>query len=250
MDDENGEPERTDNIVKLPSLAERQRMQRETAMRTRSTGAAGRSTAKDKPFINLPPATKAMLAVLVGIHLVLTFLVDPATRFDIQQRFGFIPGAFTGAAPFTPLTLLTPLTYMLLHGGWTHLAMNCLMLAAFGAGVERWIGGRRMVIFSTLCGIAAAAAHLTLNPFSPEPTIGASGALSGLFAAVLVMTNDMRSRMGETATKLLPVVIIWIVITIGSGMIGMPTGTSIAWAAHVGGFLAGFAILRVMKIWR
>ena len=139
-----------------------------------------------------------LFVVLLGAPLLsggrggLGVLFGPSVGFLL----GFVPAAFTGGAPFSLLTLATPVTYMLLHGGWMHLAMNGLMLMAFGAGVERWIGARRLLIFCLACGVISAFSHLWLNPHSDDPVIGASGALSGLFAAVLVMMNDMRSRAG------------------------------------------------------
>ncbi len=245
MSDHNGnghDPREPDghNIIRLPSLAERQRMQRAEA--------ANLNHNKAQPFLNIPPMTKAMLAVLVAVQFLCSVVLDPAAREDVYEHLGFVPGAFTGHAPFTMLDLLTPFTYMLLHGGWIHLAMNGLMLMAFGSGVERWMGPRRLLIFCLLSGIIAAAAQLALDPASTDPVIGASGALSGLFAAVMVMMNRMRANAGLPTTRMMPFIILWIVLTAGSGMIGMPNGNDVAWAAHIGGFLGGFVILRLMRI--
>ena len=233
-------PDTGNNIVHLLTLAERQRMQR------REEKALRRNT--HPPLINLPPMTKAILLVLIAVHAVLNFAVAPDVRGGIYQHFGFVPAIFTGHLPFVWTAIVTPFSYMLLHGGWMHLAVNGLMLAALGAGVERWMGPWRMLAFFTACGLIAAFAHLALNSGSTDPVIGASGGLSGLFAAVLVMMNQMRARAGMPVARMLPVALLWIVITVVSGMMGMPNDNSIAWAAHVGGFLGGFAVLRLMRI--
>ena len=134
---------------------------------------------------------------------------------------------------------------MLLHGSWAHVLINGAMLMAFGAGVERWLGAWRMLGLFTVCGLAAVAVQFALNPASTDPVIGASGGLSGLFAAVLVMMQHqgaMRGRFG-----LWPLIALWLVTTVAFGYTGAPDGSAIAWAAHVGGFIAGFAFLPLFR---
>lgn len=207
----------------------------------------GREEGPREQLINLPPVTKALLGALIGIHLVVHLLLPDAAYNWIFTQLGFIPARWGGDLPFDIFTIFTPLTYMLLHASWLHLAMNTIMLMAFGSGIERWMGARRMLVFSILCGIVSVAAHLALNLHSMQPVVGASGAISGLFAAALIMIHRGHKELGGRF-GLLPFIIIWVGISIAFGMTGAPDGSAIAWAAHVGGFLGGFAILKLMRI--
>lgn len=200
-----------------------------------------------EPFINLPPYTKYLLLLIIVPHIIINFLLTDAQAHWVFIHLGFIPGRFTGEALFEPIALLTPFTHMLLHGSWLHIAMNAVMLLAFGSGVERWLGGKRMIVFFLICGFFGVAAHFALNFYSIQPVIGASGGLSGLFAAALIMIN--RQHGGLTGKYgMWPFIILWIGISIAFGLIGSPDGSEIAWAAHVGGFLGGFLVLKLTKV--
>lgn len=196
-----------------------------------------------EPLINLPPVTKALLAVFLGIHLWLTFMMDDVGRYAVYENFGFIAGAYNGHAPAHWWTLwLGPFSYMALHGGWTHLVMNGTMMMAFGTGCERWMGGKRLLALFLLCGVAAALVQYMVNPVSTNPVIGASGGLSGLFAAVLIMIQ----RSGTVPLGrfgIWPFILVWIGISVVFGMMAPPGGGAIAWPAHIGGFLSGFLFL-------
>ena len=198
------------------------------------------------PFINLPPATKYFLLLLLLIHAGLSLLLSQAQQDWVYTHFGFVAGAYTGHAPFTLFALAAPFTYMLLHGSWAHVLINGAMLMAFGAGVERWLGGGRMLLFGAACGLASIAVQFALNPTTLDPVIGASGALSGLFAAILVLMHEQgltsRGRFG-----LWPLIILWVVVSVVFGYTGAPDGSAIAWAAHIGGFAAGFLLLPLFR---
>lgn len=197
-----------------------------------------------EPLLNLPPCTQYILGIIVLIHLVVTFALDDDLRHWVLIHLGFIPGRFTGEALFEPLALITPLTHMLLHGSWLHIAMNSVMLLAFGSGVERWLGPRKMLILFLLSGLFGLCAHFALNHGSIYPVIGASGGISGLFAAALIMINRMQGGMN----KIWPFVLLWIGISVVFGFVGSSDGGEIAWAAHVGGFLGGLAVMRFMRV--
>lgn len=200
-----------------------------------------------EPLINLPPYTKYLLALIIGIEVVVMLLLTERQTHWVFIHLGFIPGRFTGAALFEPLALLTPFTHMFLHGSWLHLAMNSIMLLAFGSGVERWLGGKKMLALFIICGLFGVATHFILNYGSIYPVIGASGGLSGLFAAAIIMIN--RQNAGMTGKYgMWPFILLWIGISVLFGFMGSPDGSQIAWAAHVGGFLGGFAVLKLMKI--
>jgi membrane associated rhomboid family serine protease len=201
-----------------------------------------------EPLFNLPPYTTYMLATFIGIHIIVSFLLSASQTQWAILNIGFIPGRFTGFVNFEALALVTPFTHMLLHGGWLHLAMNCVMLLAFGSGVERWIGGKKMIAFFVVCGLFGIAAHFALNHQSINPVIGASGGLSGLFTLALVMINRMQNNSGGGRQKIWPFVLLWIGISVLFGSMGGPGGSEVAWAAHVGGFLGGFVVLKWMKL--
>ncbi|HPF78478.1 MAG TPA: rhomboid family intramembrane serine protease [Alphaproteobacteria bacterium] len=200
-----------------------------------------------EPLINLPPYTKYLIAIILAIHVVVTLLLTAEQAHWVYINLGFIPGRFSGAAIFQPLALLTPLTHLFLHGSWLHVGMNTVMLLAFGSGVERWLGGQKMIFLFITSGLFGAATHFALNYDSISPVIGASGGLSGLFAAALIMIN--RYNDGMTGKYgMWPFIILWIGLSVVMGMMGSPDGSQIAWAAHVGGFLGGFIMLKLMKV--
>jgi membrane associated rhomboid family serine protease len=238
--DHHSEENENSNVVQIPSLKERDRLRRLAQKQERQAAAT------NNPAINLPPVTKILLAVFIGIHL-LMILLPGEYRDWIITEFGFTPGRLTGAAPFSPLVIASIVTHLFIHGGWAHIIMNSVMLAAFGSGMERWMGARRMIVFFLACGLFGAAAHFAVSPLSTYPVIGASGGLSGFFAAALVMFS--RSNPHPRARRQLMIAAgVFIAISLGFALLGGPGGASIAWAAHVGGFLGGFILLRIMKI--
>lgn len=237
---DNDDDHQRDNIVVMPTLAERDRLRREKEkLEKKLAGAA-------EPMINMPPVTKYMIGLFLGIHIILAVIVSPETMDMVINRFGFIPDRFQ-SGQIDLFTLVSPITHMFLHGGWMHVAMNTLMLAAFGSGIERWIGSKRMIVLFLLSGLFGAATHYVLNTGSPFPMIGASGGLSGLFAGALIMLSRGQREMGGRF-GILPFALIWIGLSIGFGMLGGPDGSIIAWAAHVGGFLGGFIVLKAMRV--
>lgn len=237
---DNPPPDNRDNIVAIPTLAERDRLRREKEKREKKLSGTA------EPMINMPPVTKYLLGLILGLHVVLAVILSPQQADTIISLFGFIPERFN-TGTFDIYTLLSPLTHMFLHGGWMHIAMNTLMLAAFGSGIERWLGSKRMLILFLVSGLFGAAAHYLLNTGSSFPMIGASGGLSGLFAGALIMLSRGQREMGGRF-GILPFALIWIGLSIGFGMLGGPDGSMIAWAAHVGGFLGGFLVLKLMRV--
>ena len=201
----------------------------------------------NEPMINLPPVTKYCLGIIVGLHVFVTLILNDSVHDWIILQFGFIPARFTQDFFHSPLQGFTPFTHMLLHGSWLHLAMNTVMLLAFGSGVEKWIGGKKMLLIFVISGLCGVGAHFIFNLNSISPVVGASGGLSGLFAVAIIMlhrqNNELVSRYGVW-----PIVILWVVISIVFGTMGSPDGNGIAWAAHIGGFLGGFAALKILRI--
>lgn len=196
--------------------------------------------------INLPPTVLFLIGINVLIHVVRLLLPDAFDQRLVIQ-FGFIAGAYTGDAGPTavePLALLVaPITYQFLHASWMHLGVNMATLAAFGAPVERVLGGRRFVLFYLIAGMVAVFVHVLFFYDSPDPVVGASGAISGLFGGVLILMR----RVGRLPS-LIPIALIWIGLNVFFGIVGGTPGAGgdpVAWSAHIGGFLFGLAAIRL-----
>lgn len=197
--------------------------------------------------INLPRAVGWLLAANVAIYVIVA-AIPIGWEFRTIMNLGFIPAKYTLPGAFDWTALVAPLTHQFLHGGVVHLLINMVMLAAFGSGVERLLGTRRMVILYFISGIAGGFAHWLIYPVSTVPVIGASGAISGLFGAVLRLMALQGGAGGFL--RILPVAIIWIGISLAVGFTGMPgTGEAqVAWAAHIGGFLVGLLAFDLFTI--
>lgn len=196
--------------------------------------------------INLPPAILWLIVINVAVQLVRQLLSE-ALDDKLILQFGLIPAHYTAGAGDDWLSLIgAPVAYQFLHGGWVHLGVNMLSLAAFGAPVERTLGPRRFVFFYLSAGIAAGIVHVLIYPDSVDPVVGASGAISGVFGAVLMLL-----RRGGGLTSLLPVAGIWIAMNVFFGIVGGTPGAGdqpVAWAAHIAGFVYGLAAIRLFLL--
>lgn len=152
------------------------------------------------------------------------------------------------------------LVAMFLHGGVLHLAFNMLFLSVFGAGVEDRLGRFRYLLVYLGCGLAASLAHIATHPFSPEPAIGASGAVAGVLGAYLILLPRSWILTYLPPIFIFPVpaplfLVIWIGGQLASAFAGLSlfspghSGDNIAWMAHIGGFAAGAAIGWAVKPW-
>jgi membrane associated rhomboid family serine protease len=150
--------------------------------------------------------------------------------------------------------ILPMFTSMFLHGGWMHLLGNMLFLWVFGGSIEDALGHFQYLIFYFICGFGSAAVHMAFNWGSKVPTVGASGAISGIMGAFIVLYPKSRVTTLIPALFLfftirIPAVLMlgyWFFIQFFSGVasLGMSDQGGVAWWAHVGGFLLG-AILVV-----
>lgn len=191
--------------------------------------------------------TGALIVINVVAFLMTGAFTSEQTLWAVATGFGIVPvellnvvdaGPYNNPVP-EPLTLIT---YQFLHGGWMHLGINMLTLAAFGAPVERLLGVRRFVLFYLVCGVVAGLVHILVYPDSPDPVVGASGSISGIFGAVLMLMRYVGSL-----TSLLPVAGIWIGLNVFFGLFGGAPGAggeSIAWVAHIAGFVFGLVAIR------
>jgi membrane associated rhomboid family serine protease len=175
------------------------------------------------------------------------------------QSWGVVPREYAAGhdlSPYIPLPFWTTLvTSMFLHGGWAHLFGNMLYLWIFGDNIERAFGRARFLAFYLVCGIAAGLAHIALNSGSSMPTVGASGAISGVLGAYLVLFPGNRVRVlmsgGVTSVPAYYMLGIWILIQLVNGVgaiANTPETGGVAYAAHVGGFLAGFLLAKVFAV--
>jgi membrane associated rhomboid family serine protease len=228
----------------------------------------------DNPTLRRPVMT---IALLVTIGAVWVFVqgagLDPVTLASSICNWGMVPGEITGRAivgTAIPMggglacvvdaerrNLLTPITSLFLHGGWAHILGNSLFLWIFGDNVEDSMGRLRFLIFYLLCGLAAAVAQIAASPGSPVPMVGASGAISGVLGAYLLLFPKVRVHV------LVFLFIFFEVITVPAWMMllwwiglqllaGLPELSSVrpdvsagvAIWAHVGGFAAGLILIR------
>jgi membrane associated rhomboid family serine protease len=175
--------------------------------------------------------------------------------------WGVVPREYSAGrdlAPTIPLPFWTTLfTSMFLHGGWAHLGGNMLYLWIFGDNIEKILGAVRYLIFYLVCGVAAAFAHILSAPNSAIPTVGASGAISGVLGGYLLLfpRNKVRvfTRGGIMAVPAFVMLGLWILIQFvsGVGSIAQTEQTSgVAYMAHIGGFVAGMILIKIMAIGR
>jgi len=146
-----------------------------------------------------------------------------------------------------PLTLIVS---MFMHGGIFHLVFNMLYLWIFGNNIEDFLGSGWFIIFYLLCGLAAGLAHIVFNPNSQVPMIGASGAIAGILGAYLILFPHARVLTLVFLIFFIRIIAIpaafvlgvWIFIQV----LNVGTGGSVAWFAHIGGFLAGIALIKLV----
>jgi len=207
----------------------------------RRPGGRGTGPGTGERAINLPPAVLWLIVVNVAVQLLRQLLGEQADE-EILLQFGLVPAAYAADSPDLFFLIVAPITYQFLHGGWMHLGINMLMLAAFGPPIERLLGVPRFVLFYLVCGVVAGLVHVLVYPGSPDPVVGASGSISGVFGAVLMLMRYVGSL-----TSLLPVAAIWIGLNVFFGLFGGAPGAageSIAWVAHIAGFVFGLAAIR------
>lgn len=213
-----------------------------------------------EPVFNLPGVVIALAAACIVIHLYRIWLLTPQQDFDLILRYAFFPLRYSGGYALDLYAFLSPFTYAFLHGGVGHLAINTIWLAAFGSPLANRIGVLRFLLFWAATSLAAVALHYVLHSTEAVPLVGASGAISGMMGAaarfgfridrsvgkaafagrILSIPEVFRSRMAVTFLA------VWFAVNLlmGLGFGASDDGGSIAWEAHIGGFLAGFLLVR------
>ena len=191
------------------------------------------------------------------------FLLEVARPEAALQAFvtawGVVPREYSVGRDLAPLIPVpfwsTLLTSMFLHGGWMHLGGNMLYLWIFGDNLEHRMGHARFLVFYLLCGLGAGAAHIVFNSGSTVPTVGASGAISGVLGGYLLLFPGNRVRVltrgGVMAVPAYYVLGFWIFIQFISSLGSMADtsqtgeGGGVAYLAHVGGFVAGLVLVKL-----
>lgn len=174
--------------------------------------------------------------------------------------FGFTPASLLGHPPpphgFVRLPpFATILTSMFLHGGWLHLGGNMLYLWIFGNNAEDAMGHVKYALFYLLCGVAAALTLAFMDPTSQLPMIGASGAISGVLAAYVLLYPRTKVTVVvplgiifyPLAISAVWVVGLWFLMQLVSAWIVDPAQPGVAWWAHVGGFVTGLLLTPLFK---
>jgi membrane associated rhomboid family serine protease len=144
------------------------------------------------------------------------------------------------------------LSSMFMHGDFMHIFGNMLFLWIFGDNIENMIGHIRYAAFYIICGFAAAIAQIILGPDSIIPMLGASGAISGVLGGYILLfpTNRVRALIFNVFTTVPAYVALglWIVVQLVQGYFAPAGQGGVAYAAHIGGFLAGVALIKVFAI--
>ena len=219
---------------------------------------------KDRnPTRRIPIVTISLIVLNVVV-----FLYQLSLGRDLEQffeRFGAVPQSIMSCMSpmeFLPGVLLPMTTSMFLHGGWLHLIGNMLYLWVFGENVEDKLGRPQFVVFYLLCGIIASGLHIVIDPTSSVPMVGASGAISGVLGAYLLMFPGARVVtvipifvfLQVAELPALVVLGFWFVIQFFNGMLslGYEAGGmgGVAWWAHIGGFVAGVILVLPFRRFR
>ena len=218
-------------------------------------------------IFNVPGAVLALTALLVVIHLIVEYVLTEQQGNELLSLFAFSPLRYAEVAPpwlphWWGPKIWTFVSYAFFHADLNHLFFNLVWLLAFGPPITRRFGWRRFLIFCAAAAAAGAAAHLVVHLGEPAPMIGASAAISGLMAAAMRFVFQRGGPLGLLGRgeeesyqvpaaslstmlrdpRILAFLAVWFGVNIlfGMGAVSMPgTEGSVAWEAHIGGFLTG-----------
>lgn len=208
----------------------------------------------DNPTRIFPFVTIGLIAINTIVFILQ--IISPADPRQTVLAYGAIPNyllTFKDVQPIHPV--LTVFTSMFMHGGLLHLGGNMLYLWIFGNNIEDRLGHMRFIIFYILCGVAAAYSHAITEPSVMIPMVGASGAVSGILGAYLLLFPHARVHtlififfyVHVIRLPALFVIGFWIVIQFINGILskGVATKGGVAWFAHIGGFIFGILMIKI-----
>ncbi|HEX5161149.1 MAG TPA: rhomboid family intramembrane serine protease [Steroidobacteraceae bacterium] len=228
----------------------------------------------DNPTTTRPYVTVGIIITCALVYVVQHLLLPPAGAEQVAWSLGVIPRVLSGIEPMPPEIALLPapatiFTSMFLHGGFWHLAGNMWFLWIFGNNIEDAMGHVRFIVFYVLCGVAAVFAQVLPNPGSIVPMVGASGAISGVLGAYILLYPRVRVLLGLPVGFLIVtlgrypavwVLAAWFLMQLGmavasSGDVAVQSEGRIAFGAHIGGFVAGLLLVTLFKrrgvpLWR
>ena len=211
------------------------------------------------PSFRKPYMTYIIIFVNTVIYLV-QFILPSWLEEMFVYTYGFVPGAFLRSIRNSTLTMedFYPFfTSMFIHGNWGHLISNMWMLWLFGDNIEDRLGHFRFFLLYILSGFAAMLSHFVFYSSSPVPAIGASGAIAGVMGAYFVLFPYSRIITFVPVFFMpmfisIPAVIylgIWFLIQFYNGTVSSimgGRGSGVAWWAHIGGFISGILLLKVL----
>jgi membrane associated rhomboid family serine protease len=222
----------------------------------------------DNPTTSKPLVTVGIMIACTIVYALQHLLLSREGAIHVIYALGVIPALVTGhaTADFTSLPPdLTVFTSMFVHGGFWHLAGNMLYLWIFGNNIEDAMGHVKFAIFYVLCGVAAVAAQVLPNPASEIPMVGASGAISGVLGAYMLLYPRAKVLLGVPIGFLIVglgrwpaiwVLVAWFVMQLVMGLFSMTsTPGGVAFGAHLGGFVVGCLLVTLFKrrgvpLWR
>ncbi len=204
------------------------------------------------PTRRVPFVTYGLIAVNAAVFLFQESLPErPYAGFVFS--YAATPALITAHFGAYAYTLVTS---MFLHGGWVHLLSNMLYLWIFGNNIEDRLGRVRFLLFYLICGFAASAAQVAIDPSSAVPMIGASGAISGVLGAYVVLFPNARVLtlvFYFFLVRLVELRAVWLLgfwflmqLVSGLGSLGMVRMGGVAFFAHIGGFVAGFLLVLLL----
>ncbi len=209
---------------------------------------------------SIQPYITVSIIVACAVIFLWQFAMGPTGQQMIAYSLGVVPAVLFGYRELPPEiqvvpTSLTILSSMFLHGGWMHLIGNMLFLWIFGNNVEDSMGHVRFVVFYVICGAVAVFAHALPNSESTIPMIGASGAISGVLGAYLLLYPHARVLVLIPLGFFWPTVRLpamwvlgfWFLLQLISQAFSNPNQPGVAFGAHIGGFVAGLALIPLFK---
>lgn len=203
-----------------------------------------------------------VVLALIIVNVVLFLLTGPMVGDEAlmvtASGYGVVPlelfdGAARKAVSYNPVSESTTLiTYMFLHAGWLHLLGNLAFLWVFADNIEDAFGHFGFLLFYILCGVVAGLAHAFMQPASLDPLIGASGAVSGVLAAYLLLYPQARIWilfLMRIPLKIPAWIVLggWIALQFVSLGLEQPDGQAVAWWAHIGGFAMGLLFTLILR---